>query len=231
MNAPDPVQVPTGFIARLRCAGVEAGDSAEIQVTKSLLMLATGLVVAATMVWVALYHLMGLTFSSTLPLAFQLLLVGNLLAYVASRNFAWFRASQLGLFLFLPFVAHWTVGNVVVSSGVVLWSVLAPVGALLGIGLRQSLGWFLAWLVLIAVSSAADFYLADPLLAPPPAVPLRVSLVFFSLNFVAIVSIVYALLFFAVEQKRKIQERLEQSRRQIEITRDATDKLFGSLLL
>ena len=61
--------------------------------------------------------------------------------------------------------------------------------------------------------------------------PVRVSLVFFALNFIAVVSIIYALMFFAVEQKRKIQERLEQSRREIEDATDATDKLFGSLLI
>ena len=78
---------PTGFLARLRSAGVEPGDGPELQLTKSLLMLATGLVTAATMIWVAIYHLLGLQFSSTLPFAFQLLLVGNMLLYVVTRNF------------------------------------------------------------------------------------------------------------------------------------------------
>lgn len=231
MNAPAPVLAPAGFAARLRAAGIEPGDSAEQQLTKSLLMLATGLVTLVAMLWVGIYHLLGLEFSATLPFAFQLLLVGNMLLFIATRNFEFFRASQLGLFLFLPFVAQWAAGNVIDSSGVALWSVLAPVGAMLCVGVRQSLGWFIAWAVLTAVSTAVDFYLADPLLAPHAQVPLRVTLVFFALNIVAVVSIIYALLFFAIEQKRKIQERLEQSRREIEAAQDATDKLFGSLLI
>jgi len=224
MNAPDPVRLPTNYMQRLRSAGIEPGDSAEVQLSKSLLMLATGLVTATTMLWVAIYQLLGLKFSSTLPFAFQLLLVGNMLLYFQTRHFGFFRASQLGLFLLLPFVAHWVAGNVVASSGVILWSVLAPVGAMLSGGSRQSLGWFIAWVLLTAISGFMDYHSAEAQLSAGALVPLRVSLVFFALNFIAIVSIIYALLSFAVEQKRKIQVRLEQSR-------EATDKLFGSLLL
>lgn len=231
MNAPDPVLAPTGYLARLRAAGIEPGDSAEQQLTKSLLMLATGLVTVVTMLWVGIYQLLGLQFSATLPFAFQLLLVGNVLLYVGTRHFEFFRASQLGLFLFLPFVAQWTAGNVISSSGVVLWSVLAPVGAMLCVGVRHSLGWFIAWVVLTVASAAVDYYLADPLLAVASPVPVRVSLVFFALNFIAVVAIIYALLFFAIEQKRKIEERLAQSRKQIEDAQSATEKLFGSLLI
>lgn len=231
MNAPEPVLAPAGFLARLRSAGVEPGDGPDLQLTKSLLVLATGLVTAATMIWVGIYQLLGLRFSATLPFAFQLLLVGNMLLYVRTRNFEFFRISQLGLFLFLPLVAQWTVGNVIASSGVVLWSVLAPVGAMLCIGVRQSLGWFFAWVVLTALSGAVDYYLADPVFGQHGLVPERVSLVFFALNFIAVVSIIYALMFFAVEQKRRIQEKLEQSRREIERAKDAADKLFGSMLL
>jgi hypothetical protein len=224
MNAPDAVRLPTTYMQRLRSAGIEPGDCAEVQLSKSLLMLATGLVTAVTMLWVAIYQMLGLTFSSTLPFAFQLLLVGNMLLYFQTRHFASFRAVQLGLFLFLPFVAQWVAGNVIASSGVILWSVLAPVGAMLAGGARQSLGWFIAWILLTAVSGFMDYQSASLALAQKPLVPLRVSLVFFALNFIAIVSIIYALLCFAVEQKRRIQARLEQSR-------EATDKLFGSLLL
>jgi len=224
MNAPDPVRLPTSYMQRLRSAGIEPGDGAEVQLSKSLLMLATGLVAATTMLWVAIYQLLGLKFSSTLPFAFQLLLVGNMLLYFQTRHFGFFRATQLGLFLLLPFVAQWVAGNVVASSGVILWSVLAPVGAILSGGGRRSLGWFVAWILLTAVSGFMDYHSAEAQLAAASLVPLRVSMVFFALNFIAIVSIIYALLSFAVEQKRRIQTRLEQSR-------EATDKLFGSLLL
>src|SRR5664279_469966 len=165
MNSSESSTPPPGFYTRLQNAGIEPGDSEELRLNKSLLMLATGLVSVATMLWVTLYSILGPQFSATVPFAFQVLLAGNMLFYIKSRNFDFFRVSQLGLFLFLPFVAQWSGGNIVSTSGVLLWALLAPVGAILCIGVRQSVGWFIAWVTLTALSGAADFYLADPLLA------------------------------------------------------------------
>jgi hypothetical protein len=204
------------------------GDSAEIRLYKSLLMLATGLVCFASIVWVAIYHLLGLNFSLTLPLSFQLLLAGNMVLYLKTLNFNFFRTTQLALFLFLPFVAQWTAGNLIVSSGVVLWGILAPIGAMLCIGAKESLGWFLAWVTLTAISGAVDYYLADALMPQRSVVPSSASLLFFTLNIIAVASISYALLHFSIEQKRRAQERLEKSEKQVSMAKDAADQLFDS---
>lgn len=226
MNMPEPISIPTTFAERLRSAGVEPGDNADLRLSKALLMLATGLVVAAMMIWVLIYNLLGLEFSATLPLAFQLLLAGNMLLFIATRNFDLFRISQLGMLLFLPFVAQWASGNVITSSGVVLWGILGPIGAILCFGARQSIGWFIAWAVLTALSGAVDYYLADPLLVQRSLVSTRISLVFFTLNILAVAGISYALLRFSIEQKLRIQEQLAQSRKQVMQARDAADQLF-----
>lgn len=228
---PIPPLPPAGFLDRLRYAGIEPGDGPDVQLTKSLLMLATGLVTFVMMIWVGVYHFMGQHFSANLPLVFQALLVANMILYIKSRNFEFFRISQLGLFLFLPFVAQWIAGNFIVSSGVVLWGILAPVGAIMCFGARESMGWFVAWVVLTGLSAAADFYLADPFFLPKSGVPIRVSLVFFALNFIAVAAITYTLLLFSLEQKRKIQERLEESRKKVAIAQSAADSIFFRPLL
>ena len=89
------------FYDRLRNAGIEPDDSEEIRLNKSLLMLATGLVSVAIMIWVTIYSILGPQFSATIPFSFQLLLAGNMLLYIKTRNFEFFRVTQLGLFLFL----------------------------------------------------------------------------------------------------------------------------------
>lgn len=219
------------FSDRIRTAGIAPGDSEELRLYKSLLMLATGLICVAIMVWVAIYHLLGLNLSLTLPLSFQLLLAGNLILYFKTLNFDFFRNTQLGLFLFLPFVAQWSAGDLIVSSGVVLWGVLAPIGAILCIGARESLGWFIAWVVLTAISGGVDYYLADLLVPMRPIVPPSTSLIFFTLNIIAVASISYALLLFSIEQKRRAQERLAQSEKQVSIAQDAADNLFVTPLV
>jgi adenylate cyclase len=175
------------FYDRLRNAGIEPDDSEELRLNKSLLMLATGLVSVAIMVWVTIYSILGPQFSATLPFAFQILLAGNMLFYIRTRNFDFFRVSQLGLFLFLPFVALWSGGTIISTSGVMLWALLAPVGAILCIGVNQSVGWFIAWVILTALSGAADFYLADSVFAVKSNVPIRTTIFFFALNFISVV--------------------------------------------
>ena len=157
MTPPESSTAPSGFYERLRNAGIEPDDSEELRLNKSLLMLATGLISVTIMIWVTIYSFLGPTFSTTLPFAFQLLLAGNMLFYIKSRNFDFFRVSQLGLFLFLPFVALWAGGTIISTSGVMLWALLAPIGAILCIGVDKSIGWFIAWVTLTALSGMADF--------------------------------------------------------------------------
>ncbi len=221
-----------GFIERLRNGGIEPTDSEETRLNKSLLMLATGLSCFTATVWIGLYWLMGPQFSSTLPFVFQLLLAGNMVTYITTRNFDFFRVSQLALFLFLPFVAQWAIGNFISSSGIVLWGLLAPIGALLCFGISESLGWFIAWVLLTAVSGAADYYLAALAVKPAAAstVPITTSVVFFALNFIAVATIIYMLLRHSIREKRKVQEQMELAHAALTQEQDRSEKLLLNIL-
>ena len=95
MTATESDGTPSGFWRRLQNAGIEPDDSEELRLNKSLLMLATGLASVGIILWVAIYSILGPQFSYTVPFAFQLLLAGNMLLYIMSRNFEFFRISQL----------------------------------------------------------------------------------------------------------------------------------------
>jgi adenylate cyclase len=222
----EPAPARTGFAARLRSGGIEPDDSEDLRLNKSLLLFATGLVCTVMMVWVAIYYLLGANLSRDLALAVQLLLIGNVLLYIRTRHFESFRTTQLGLFLFLPFVAQWAAGNLIDSSGIILWGLLGPIGAIMCIGARESIGWFIAWFALTVISGGVDYYLGDPLLAQKAAVSVRMALVFFTLNILGVATISYVLLHYFIEQKRQIEKRLEESREQVRIAQDAADHLF-----
>ena len=231
MTDSESVSAPSGFWRRLHNAGIEPDDSAEMRLNKSLLMLATGLASVGIMLWVTIYSILGPQVSITPPFAFQLLLAGNMLLYIKSRNFDFFRVTQLGLFLFLPFIAQWSGGTIISTSGVSLWGLLAPIGAILCIGVRQSIGWFIAWVVLSAVSGAVDSYLVDYSLAAQKAsVPVRTTLVFFTLNFIAVATIIYMLLRLSIMEKRKAQKGLEEAHRQILAEQERSEKLLLNIL-
>lgn len=228
MESPHTCNVITGrgFGDRFRSAGFEFGDDEELRLNKSLLMLATGLVCAAMMSWIALYSLLGLHFSIDLPLLFLALLAGNMFFHLWSNQFGFFRVTQLGLFLFLPFVAQWSGGNLITSSGVILWGLLAPIGAILCIGARESLGWFIAWVLLTAMSGGVDYYLADASTYRQLGTLAPTSLLFFTLNFISVAAISYGLLLFSIEQKRRALIRLAKSRHQLELANGAAENLL-----
>jgi adenylate cyclase len=220
----------SSFVERLRAGGIEPTDSAEQRLNKGLLMFATGLVSLASMLWLAIYWALGPQLSSTFPLIFQLLLVGNVVRYIHSRDFDFFRVSQLALFLFVPFAVQWSIGNFITASGVILWGLLAPVGAILFFGVRESLAWFFAWVFLTALSGFFDYYLADMSSAAHASIPIRTSVVFFALNFVAVATIVYLLLRFSIQEKQRAQVRLEEAHELLQKEQERSERLLLNVL-
>lgn len=220
----------SGFFERLRTAGVDPGDSDETRLNKSLLMLATGLVSVASMLWLALYWSLGLNVSSTLAMVFQLLLVANVGIFLKSGNFELFRLSQLTLFLLVPFVAQWSIGNFVSASGIVLWGLLAPIGAVLFFGVRESISWFVAYVFLLALSGGFDYFLADLIAVENRHIPLRTTVIFFALNFITISAVVYLLLRFSIREKHNAQGRLIEAHQMLQKERDRSEHLLLNIL-
>jgi class 3 adenylate cyclase len=221
----------SGFLDRLRSGGVEPGDSEEQRLNKSLLVFATGLVSLASMLWVTIYWALGPLISSTPPLVFELVLIGNLLIYIATGNFDFFRVTQLALFLFGPFAMQWGMGTFIDSSGIVLWGLLAPIGAMLCFGVRESMAWFFAWVFMTVMSGAFDFYLAPPASGHAPfAVPIRTAVVFFALNFVAVATIIYLLLRYSIQEKQKIQARLQVAHAALAAEQERSERLLLNIL-
>ncbi|PKO90479.1 MAG: adenylate/guanylate cyclase domain-containing protein [Betaproteobacteria bacterium HGW-Betaproteobacteria-12] len=218
------------FLFSLRNAGIHPDDDAEIRLKKSLLIFATGLVCLGSMLWLFLYGQLGPQFSATEPFIFQILLVGNLLYFFHSGNFNLFRHSQLALFLFAPFAVQWGIGNFITASGTSLWGLLAPIGAILFIGPRESIAWFIAYIFLTALSGFFDYYLADNLAATAPKIAMHTSVFFFALNFAAISAIVYLLLRYAVIEKARAQAELEATHQKLQEEQERSERLLLNIL-
>jgi len=218
------------LLDRLRTAGIDPGDSDELRLNKSLLMFATGLASVASMLWLVIYWSLGPQFSSNLPFAFQILLATNLAIYIRWGNFDFFRVSQLALFLFFPFIVQWSIGNFISASGITIWGLLAPVGAILFIGAREGFAWFIAYLFLLAMSGSFDYYLADVELQTKTQIPIRTAVVFFALNFAAVSTIVFLLLRFATIEKQRAQARLSEAHRLLQIEQERSERLLLNIL-
>ncbi|GAA5170224.1 adenylate/guanylate cyclase domain-containing protein [Viridibacterium curvum] len=218
------------FVARLRRAGIEPGDSESLRQQKSLLVFISGLISLASVLWLLIYSWMGPKFSSTLPFSLQVLVALNLWIYVQFRNFELFRISQIGLMLFFPFVAQWAIGDFVSASGLILWGLLAPVCALLCMGVRESLPWFAAYLVLTTATGVADYLLADFAPAINTAISRRTSMVFFALNFITLSTLIYLLLRFALLDRERARIGLEDAHARLAVEQLRNERLLLNIL-
>ena len=218
---------PLSFSQRLRHGGVEPSDPEELKIQKTIVVFAMGLMTAGVMFWLGLYWLMGLKFSATLPLSYQLISVATLLLYVATRNFEFFQYSQMCLFLFFPFVVQLLSGDYISASGVVLWGILAPITAVAVLGPRESAPWFVAQVMLLLICGIFDYMLAG---GARPAISPRASAVFFSLNFTSITAIAYVLLRFAANEKQGYQTKLVETNHMLASERERSERLLLNIL-
>jgi adenylate cyclase len=220
---------PQILLQRLRTAGIEPGDSDELRLQKGLLAFVSGLVSLASGLWLLIYWVLGPKLSSSLPLALQLVVALNMLAYARWGNLDLFRTVLLGVLLFFPFVAQWALGDFIAASGLILWAMLAPVCALLCLGLRDSLPWFAAYLIFTLLTGAADYFLADfgPMIT---SMPRKVSVLFFALNFATLSSMIYLCLRFAIHERSKTQALLEEAHAHLAVEQARSERLLLNIL-
>ena len=202
-------------------------DSEQEKLNKTLAIFASGLMGFGAVLWLAIYHLMGIRFSSTVPLVYLAVSAASLALYLWGRNFALFRFIQTSLFLFVPFIMQWSIGSYVSSSGVMLWALLAPVGVMIFQGPRESMPWFFAYVIMTAVSGFFDYYLGE---GTQQGVNMQTIAVFFSLNFAAMSTIVYLLISYFVRQRDKLQEHVDVQNKLLTIEQEKSERLLLNIL-
>jgi adenylate cyclase len=179
--------------------------SPEEQLSGDMLMLTTGFMMCAAMLWLAIYWSMGYQYSTAIPLIFQGLSATTIWLYYKYRKLYLFAIIQLGLILFTPFAMQWSIGNFVNASGVSLWGLMAPVGAVTVLGTRQSMPWFFAWLFMTVMAGVFDYLLAGTV----KSFDLSTVAVFFVLNFAAISVMIYSLLWYFANEKQKLRIQVD----------------------
>jgi len=175
--------------------------SAEEQLSGDMLMLTTGFMMCAAMLWLAVYWSMGYQYSTAIPLIFAGISAVLVFLYHRTKRLYTFAVIQLGLILFTPFAMQWSIGNFVNASGVSLWGLMAPVGAVTVLGTRQSMPWFFAWLFMTVMAGVFDYMLSGTV----GKFDLQTVAVFFVLNFAAISVMIYSLLWYFASEKQKLR--------------------------
>ena len=209
------------WIGHLAQAGRLASDKPEERLRKAILVFLASIYFFAGMVWAVSYFALGLPLAGGIPLVYSVLSGSSLLYFFRSKRYAFFRFSQLCLILLLPFLLQYFLGGFAESSTAMIWAILSPVGALMFAGTRQSLPWFLAYLVLMVVSGIGE---AKPMPQPNPIPPL-ITTVFFIMNLGGVSTIFYVLLRYFVKEREQAMAVLDQEHRHAIQEMERLDKI------
>ncbi len=133
--------------------GADAADSEDTRLQKSMLVFASLMMATLAIGWASIYFAFREYAAGAIPFCYSMLSFLSLGRFAITRQYAFYRVSQLVLPLLLPFFLMLALGGYVSSSGVILWSLSSPLGALLFVGRRQATGWFLAYLGLVVLGA------------------------------------------------------------------------------
>jgi adenylate cyclase len=147
-------QLGVGWIARsaalLARIGADPEDDEDLRQKKALLVLFAVLILPVSAVWGALY----LGFGSPVgivPYIYFAVSVGSLAVFARTRSFRFLLNVQLLDILLTTTVGQMIIGGFLASGGVGMWGILAPLGALVFLEVRQAVRWFVAFLAVFSL--------------------------------------------------------------------------------
>jgi signal transduction histidine kinase/class 3 adenylate cyclase len=162
--------------------------------------------------WVTGYFLMGKPVSAAIPGVYAIVSMISVLVFFKTRHYAIFRFSQLLFIMFLPFLLQASLGGFRAGSGVQVWAMLAPVGALMFQSTNAARWWFAVFVALTIVTGLSEPYLAS-YIEPIPEIAITA---FFALNFIFAFFLIFSSVYYYVSENKRI----------LAIINEQTDKLM-----
>jgi adenylate cyclase len=142
------------WTARIGRIGADPRDDEALRQKKSLLVLLAVLILPVSLVWGASYLAFG-SRVGVLPFIYFAISVGSLVVFSRTRSFGPFLTTQLLDVLLMTTLGQMVSGGFLPSGGVGLWGMLAPLGALVFLEVRQAIGWFVGFVAAFVVLGVA----------------------------------------------------------------------------
>ncbi len=183
--------------------GVDTSDSDETALRKRLAVVLCAGTLPLTLLWSAVYLAAGVPIAAAIPGFYTAFTPINTAIFAHTRNFGFYRFTQLLLILLLPWLVTLSLGGFKQSSVVIIWAALCPLGSLLLEDLRSTSFWIIGFVALLILSAAFQ-----PALSPA-ALPEAFVTWFFVLNVGAVITIVFGLLYYFVGRRNFFQQQAE----------------------
>jgi adenylate cyclase len=140
--------------ALLSRIGADPEDDQELRHRKSLLVLLAVLILPVSVVWGSVYLAFGSPVG-IVPFIYFAISIGSLVLFARTRNFRLLLVIQLLDILLTTTAGQMLVGGFLPSGGVGLWGILAPLGALVFLEVRQAVRWFVAFVLVFLLTGIA----------------------------------------------------------------------------
>jgi guanylate cyclase len=180
---------------RIASIGADPSDTEDTRLQKSILVFSSLMMASMAIGWASIYFAFREYVAGAIPFSYAILSFLSIGRFARTRQYAFFRGSQLLLPLLLPFFLSLALGGFENSSAVVLWSLSSPLGALLFAGRRQAKNWFLAYLALVVIAA-----LLEPFGRPSNLPPALIT-VFYVMNIGCVSIFTFVLLQYFLGQK------------------------------
>jgi adenylate cyclase len=142
------------LVDRALAIGADPADSTDQRFRKRLLVGVAILILPIAFVWGCLYWFIGEHAVALTPWAYLTGSVLSLVVFARTRNFAFLRTAQLLLILVVPALGMIMLGGLEESSSVILWSLLAPLGAVAFDRPGRAWPWFAAFVATMVLALA-----------------------------------------------------------------------------
>jgi guanylate cyclase len=147
--------------SRLGRIGADPHDDDDLRQKKSLLVLLAILILPVSLVWGSAYLAFG-SRVGVLPFIYFTISVASLVVFARTRSFGPLLVTQLLDVLLMTTTGAMLAGGFLPSGGVGLWGMLAPLGALVFLEVRQAIGWFVGFLAaFVLLGIAGELFFTD----------------------------------------------------------------------
>lgn len=195
-NRPRPrvgwIATGAALLARI---GADPRDDEELRRKKALLVLLAILILPVSVVWGSLYLGFGSPVG-VVPYVYFAVSLGSLVVFARTRSFHFLLVTQLLDILFTTTAGQMLVGGFLPSGGVGLWGILAPLGALVFLEVRQAVRWFGAFLMVFLLTG-----LAGEVLFSDADLPVGFTSTMLALNVIGAGSVAFTLLAVFADQR------------------------------
>jgi tRNA A-37 threonylcarbamoyl transferase component Bud32 len=179
-------------------------------------------------VWSGLAFAFGFTLPGAIPVFYIAATGLNFALMRLHHDKRVVRFVQILASVLLPFVFQWTIGGFAASGAVMLWALVAIVGALTFTEPRTVVKWLVVYAALAIVSGLVDGRMQARFSLPLSA---RVTTAFFVVNIVLVSIIVIALMVYFLDQRQRAVRALADARDELRGLEDQVRKLGQYTLL